>query len=139
MPFRIWRRNPAPPFSSKSLMGEEKGRKRESMQTLSKLIQSILKKFTFSLSILLFFYGTSLGHSAAPSAPPTVRVAVKTKVPLTQEVVDQLNQYGQVNRRMWKINIVDMQVPTQNLSALAAEPLVQYVEPDQEVHFEKFS
>src|SRR5262245_547271 len=101
------------------------------------LIQSILKKITFSFSILLFFFGIHLGYfksARRQSTSPMVRVAVKTKVPLTQTVMDQLATYGHMNRRLMKLDLVDLQVPTKNLSSLVADPLVQSVEQDQETH-----
>jgi|GEM_PF-1634433 len=73
-----------------------------------------------------------LGLTRGLRAQEMVRAAVKTKVPLTHSIVDQLAQYGQVKHVLWRINIVDMQVAKPNADSLLAHPLVQYVEPDGE-------
>jgi subtilase family protein len=88
----------------------------------------------FVSSTLLSFLLIGMAVSKVSNAQdPTVRVAVKTKVPLTQAIVDQLGPFGKVGHRMWKINLVDMRVLSSDLEKLAHLPIVQYIEQEQGV------
>src|SRR5262245_56457454 len=99
----------------------------------SKFIHSILKKFTVIFSILIFLFGVKLGHAKGQSTLPTERVVVKVKGALTQAMVDQLSQYGQINNVLWKINLVDMETAESNLSTLQAKSWVKYVMQDSAI------
>ena len=83
-----------------------------------------------SVSLLAFAFQGSAGQAAAPS---TIRVDVKTSVPLTQAVVRELANYGQVRHKMWNLNMVDMRVDSGSLGRLRSLDIVQYVEPEQQV------
>src|SRR5262249_42995103 len=105
------------------------------MKTSSKFIHSILKKFTFVFSILLFLFGINLSNAKAASGQSTemtVRVAVRVKGPLNQATLNKLAQYGVVNHSMPGIQLVDLQLASERyLSLLQAQPWVQYVERDR--------
>jgi subtilisin family serine protease len=67
----------------------------------------------------------------AAAAP--LRVAVKTRVPLTAEVAAALGAYGVVRHRLWRLDVAEMSVEAADLARLAASERVARVELDERV------
>jgi subtilisin family serine protease len=103
------------------------------MKTRSFHLINLRGLLVFARTILFLLAGIFSSVPKGAYAQGALRVGVKTKVPLTQAVVDQLAQYGQVGNPMWKINIVDMRVREDNLAQLKAHSLVEYVKQEQTV------
>jgi hypothetical protein len=62
-----------------------------------------------------------------------LRVAVKTRVPLTAEVAAALGAYGVVRHRLWRLDVAEMSVEAADLARLAASERVARVELDERV------
>src|SRR5262245_40741165 len=98
---------------------------------MTQIIHFTFRIIPFCLPILVFLFGTQFFLSKNAEAEEMLRVAVKSAVPLTQAVVDQLAPYGQVNNILWEIDVIDMQVAEASIPSLEAHPQVEYVEREQ--------
>src|SRR5262245_15424942 len=92
--------------------------------TMTTVKRSALLCLSLATALLTFAEGV-------PSAKAQqLRVAVKTTVPLSSQLVDGLAGYGRVTRQMTGLGILDMQVDAADLQALSADARVQFVELD---------
>jgi hypothetical protein len=101
-----------------------------------KIFHFIPFRWAFTSFAILFSLFIEISLTPLPvsaQGQETVRVAVKTNVPLTHAMVDQLAQYGKVGHRMWGLNMVDMRVSPGALQNLTSLPMIQYVENESPV------
>ncbi len=75
----------------------------------------------------------------APRSKRVIRIAVETKTPLTQEMLDELSSFGRITHTLHKIDVVGLMAKKSDISKLEALDFVERAAPDVKVYPLDFS